>query len=44
MLANLPRTGGVVAVSDCDLIKIERVAIWELFEDFLRLPQMPQHI
>lgn len=34
MLANLPRTGGVVAVSDCDLIKIERDAIFQLCEQF----------
>ncbi len=34
MLADLPRTGSVVAVSDCDLIKIDRAAILELFHEY----------
>lgn len=34
MLANLPRTGSVVAVSDCDLIKFERSAILQLFNEY----------
>ncbi|MCI0709611.1 MAG: Crp/Fnr family transcriptional regulator [Chloroflexi bacterium] len=32
MLANLPRTGAVVAVSDCDLVKLSRDAIISICE------------
>lgn len=33
MLANMPRTGAVVAVSDCDLVKLSRDAVMGICED-----------